>query len=82
MIDFVNVLVVFNSSISLFIFLFSNQLLLQLVNLSVTDLCILILDSVLEVNGTSNRAAVRNKLNEYTDTIRLSNCKFLSNTGF
>lgn len=82
MTDIINVVVVFNSSIGLFIFLFSNQLLLKIVTLSVIDLCILILDSVLGVNGDLNRATARNKLNKYTNTIRLPNCKFLKYISF
>lgn len=80
MINFINIWIVFNGSMS--IFLFSNQLLLQIVNLSVINICIVNLDYVLEVDGTSNREAARNKLSKYTNTISLFNCKFLNYTAF
>lgn len=69
MIDLINFVVVFNHSIGLLIFLFSNKFLLKIVTLSVIYLCILILDSVLEVNGALNRGTARN--NKYTNTISL-----------
>lgn len=82
MTEIIDVVVILNSNIGIFIFLFSNQLLSKIVTLSVIDLCILILDSVLDVNGDLNRATARNKLNMYTNTIRLPNCKFLKYISF